>query len=349
MVEASDEIFFVFDPHSLQFNYVNDAFEHFSRRNASELYQTPRLFLELIHPEDRTHILKQLGKLLEDKVNSVLDFRILRDDGVERWVRLKVCPILRRGKVSYLSGILVDDSARKLGIFIMQSVNSWKDTTLEILAHELTGPMGVVIELSKAVAGKLPKESSNEAREWLLIIEEICSRNLKLVQNIIKRESLQSVQTIANMERFELVEEIRQVVDIYKRSPLNEHRKFIYTHSHDELYANVDGMKYLQIINNLLSNAVKFTSDGNTIRIHLEQLEKTFLLTVSDDGIGIPKELRPMIFDKYTTAGRRGTDGQASVGLGMWIIKNYVEVHNGSVWLESEVGVGTKIFVELPL
>jgi len=349
MAETADEIFFVFDPKTLQFTYVNDAFEHFSKRNAADLYENPRLFLDMIHPDDRVDAVKQLDRLLVDKVNSLLDFRILREDGVERWVRLKVCPILRGEEVSYLSGILEDDSARKMGIFNMQSINSWKNSTLEILAHELTGPIGIAQELSKAVARKLPEDTVGDARELLSMIEEICRRNLELVHKIIKRESLQTLNVNGNLERFELVGEIRQVIDIYLHSPLNAERQFLFTHSHDELFANVDGMKYLQIVNNLLSNAVKFTAPGGIIKIHLERLEKTFLLIVGDDGIGIPKHLQPMLFDKYTLAGRQGTDGQPSVGLGMWIIKKYAEVHHGRVWFESEENVGTKIFVELPL
>lgn len=349
MAESSDEIFFVFDPVSLKFNYVNDAFEHFGRRSAEELYENPRLFLELIHPEDRVHVLKHFDNLLHDKVNSVTDFRILREDGVQRWVRLKVCPILKDGAVEYLSGILEDDSTRKSGIFNMQSVNAWKNSTLEILAHELTGPMGIVQELSKAVTKTLPDEKFRDARRWLSMIEEICRRNLELVQTIIKRESLQTVETTLSLERFELVGEVRQVIDVYLQSQLNAQRNFVFTHSHGELFANVDGMKYLQIVNNLLSNAVKFTSEGGTIKVHLELLENTFLLTVADDGIGVPKNLQPMLFEKYTPAGRKGLDGQPSVGLGMWIIKRYVEMHHGRIWFESEEHVGTKLFVELPL
>lgn len=349
MVESSDEIFFVFDPKSLQFTYVNNAFEHFSRRNAEELYRDPQLFLELIHPDDRIYVNKHFNQLLIEKVNSVLDFRILRGDGVERWVRLKVCPILRDGTVSYLSGILEDDSARKLGIFNMQSINSWKNSTLEILAHELTGSISIVQELTKAVVKKLPEDVVGEASEWLSMIGEICKRNLGLVQTIIKKESLQTVEIKGNLERFELVGEISEVIEIYLRSQLQAQRKFVFTHSHDQLFASVDGMKYLQIVNNLLSNAVKFTDKGGTIKIHLEHLEKTFLLTVSDDGIGIPKNLQPLLFHKYTPAGRQGTDGQPSVGLGMWIIKKYVEAHHGTIWFESEENVGTKFFVELPL
>jgi len=111
----------------------------------------------------------------------------------------------------------------------------------------------------------------------------------------------------------------------------------------------VDSMKFLQIINNLISNAVKFSDKNGTIRIHLEKLEGTSLLTVSDNGIGIPRKLQPFVFDKHTVAGRTAPNGQESVGLGMWIVKTFAEAHGGNVWLESEEGEGTTVYVEIPL
>ena len=78
-------------------------------------------------------------------------------------------------------------------------------------------------------------------------------------------------------------------------------------------------------------------------------METTFLVTVTDDGIGIPKSLRPILFKKYTKAGGAGVDGEDSIGLGMWIVKSLTESHGGRVWFESEVNNGTKFYLEIPL
>lgn len=107
-------------------------------------------------------------------------------------------------------------------------------------------------------------------------------------------------------------------------------------------------MKFLQIINNLVSNAIKFTRENGQITVQLEKLEKTALITVADNGIGIPKSLHPILFNKYTKAGRKGVDGEESFGLGMWIVKSLTEAHKGRVWFESEEGKGSKFYVEIP-
>jgi two-component system sensor histidine kinase VicK len=108
-------------------------------------------------------------------------------------------------------------------------------------------------------------------------------------------------------------------------------------------------MKFLQIVNNLISNAIKFTKENGVIKVDLQQLEKSVLITVADNGIGIPKSMQPVLFKKYTKAGRTGVDGEESVGLGMWIVKSLTEAHNGRVWFESEEDKGSKFYVEIPV
>jgi two-component system, OmpR family, sensor histidine kinase VicK len=349
MAEHSDEIFFIFNPDELKFIYINDAFEHFTKKKCGDLYDHPKLFMEMIHPEDQQYVRKNFNALLTNTVNSFLDFRIVRADGVERWVRLKVYPLLKKNRIRYLTGILEDDSARKLGIFNMQKINGWKDATLEILAHDLRGPISIVEGLAKAIGKKLPESENREIHEWTRMIAEISRRNLNLVHDIITMESLDTVNVEVNKERMELVSEVNEVMNVYLNSQLKAEKRFVFTHSHDHIYAEVDCMKYLQIVNNLVSNAIKFTGKAAEITVHLEQLESTVLTVVSDNGIGIPKSLQPVLFCKYTKAGRKGQDGQKPVGLGMWIVKSYTEAHGGRVWFESKENAGSKFYVEIPL
>lgn len=349
MADQSDEIFFIFNPDGMRFTYINEAFHHFTQKDCAELYDHPKLFLEMIHPEDQQYVRRNFNNLLTNKVNSFLDFRIVRTDGVERWVRLKVYPILEEQRIKYLTGILEDDSARKLGIFNMQKINGWKDAALEILAHDLRGPISIVASLARAIDKKVPVGENKEIHEWTRMIAEISRRNINLVHDIIRMESLDTVHVEVDKERMELVSEINQVMNVYLNSQLTAEKHFAFTHSHDRIYAEVDSMKYMQIINNLISNAIKFTGKGAKIAIHLEKLESTVLTIVSDNGIGIPKSLQPFLFNKYTKAARKAKDGQKPIGLGMWIVKSYAEAHGGRIWFESEERVGSKFYVEIPL
>lgn len=109
----------------------------------------------------------------------------------------------------------------------------------------------------------------------------------------------------------------------------------------------VNNDKFSRVISNLISNAVKFSHSNSTILITTQYTTESVLIKVADNGIGIPKQMQEVIFDKFTKAGRKGTAGEKSFGLGMSIVKQIVELHGGKIWLESEENKGTTIYIEL--
>jgi two-component system sensor histidine kinase VicK len=346
MINQSDEVYFIFDTSKNCFAYINEAFTIITKRETSELLKNPRNLLRLIHKEDLSYIKQAFKYLPNKKTKSLLDFRICRHDETERWIRLKIYPIISEQKVAYITGVAEDDTARKSSIFNMQKVNGWKDSNLEILSHDLRGPIGTVQMLSSIIRKKMPE--NEEVQKLAQMIEDISKRNISLIQDLLTRETLDTAEVEISLERLDVVWEIRQAMDIYMVAQKNIQRNIRYTHSHDQIYAEIDSMKFLQIINNLVSNAIKFTHENGHIKVHVEKLEQTFLVTVSDDGIGVPKSLQPVLFRKYTKAGRTGVNGEESIGLGMWIVKTVAEGHKGKVWFESEPKKGSTFYVEIP-
>jgi two-component system sensor histidine kinase VicK len=347
MNDLSDEVCFIFDTNESRFEYVNNAFETITKRNKTELINSPKLLFKMIHKEDLSYIKQAVKFLLKKKTRSLLDFRICRLDKTERWIRLKVYPIIKEDKIAFLTGTAEDDTARKSSIFNMQKVNGWKDSNLEILSHDLRGPIGTIQMLSSIIGKKIP--DNKEVQKLAGMIEDISKRNITLIQSLLTREALDTAQVGVSLERLDVVWEVHQAMDIYLEAQQNIEKHISYTHSHDHIYAELDSMKFLQIVNNLVSNAIKFTRENAHIKVHLEKMDKTFVLTVKDDGIGIPKKLQPVLFNKYTNAGRTGLKGEESIGLGMWIVKALTEVHKGKVWFESETRKGTTFYVEIPL
>lgn len=348
MIEQSDETFLIYDVAAARFIYANPSFETITKRSLEQLLNEPSSLMKSIHPEDQELAKKVFKHLLRKKTSTLLDFRIVRPDHTERWIRLKTYPIMGDKKIEYLTGIMEDDSARKASILNMQKVNGWKDSILEILAHDLRGPISIVKMLASAIEQQLDGNDNKEIHKWTKMIEEISRRNIQLIHTLVKKESLDTAGVAVNKERKDLVWEIAEVMKIYDNSQRNTQKQFEFTYSHDAIYAQIDSMRFLQIINNLVSNAIKFTRADGIIKVHIERLEHSALITVTDNGIGIPPRLQPKVFNKYTEAGRSGVDGQESIGLGMWIVKSFTEAHGGRVWLESVEGEGTSIYVEIP-
>jgi two-component system sensor histidine kinase VicK len=327
MTDQSEEICLIYNVPEEHFDYINTAFEKITKRKRKSFTDNPKALIRFVHKDDLPYLKNAFEHLLENKRGGLLNFRIRRPDKTERWIRLKVAPIVEKGKLLYLTGLGEDDSARKASIFNMQKINGWKDANLEILTHDLRGPIGSVQMLTSIIDKKMP--NNPELQKLTSMITEISKRNIELIQTLLKEEFLATEEVEISKERLDVVWEINQAMDIYILSQENIQKKIQFTHSHNQIYAEVDSMKFLQIINNLVSNAIKFTHDNGHIKVHAEKLESSFLVTVKDNGIGIPKSLQPLLFKKYTKAGREGLEGEESVGLGMWIVKNLTEVHGG--------------------
>lgn len=110
----------------------------------------------------------------------------------------------------------------------------------------------------------------------------------------------------------------------------------------------IDSLKLMQVMNNLISNAIKFTPENGVIEVEIEDKQASVQIVVRDNGIGIPEELQPYLYDKFTRARRRGLNGEDAVGLGMSIIKTIIELHGGNIRLESKENEGSAFFITIP-
>jgi signal transduction histidine kinase len=109
-----------------------------------------------------------------------------------------------------------------------------------------------------------------------------------------------------------------------------------------------DREKLWRVFSNLIGNAIKFSAERGLITIRMESIENNILVSVQDNGIGIPAELQENVFDLSGKAKRKGTAGEASFGLGLVICKQIVELHNGKIWFATAQGSGTTFYVQLP-
>jgi two-component system sensor histidine kinase VicK len=226
----------------------------------------------------------------------------------------------------------------------MQKINAKKDSMLEILSHDLRGPIGIVQNLASLIEKKLPKLRNKAVHEWIGIIQTICERNIALIRDLVHQEFLESAEVEISKERLDLVWEINRAIEYYRISQENLNKVLVFSASQERIFAKIDSIKFMQVINNPVSNAIKFSRDNGLIQVHVEKKENTIVVSVSDNGIGIPKEMQPYVFDKFTRARRPGLKGEESVGLGMSIIKTIVDMHDGKISLESEENKGTPFY-----
>jgi two-component system sensor histidine kinase VicK len=102
------------------------------------------------------------------------------------------------------------------------------------------------------------------------------------------------------------------------------------------LYARINTQRFHRVIDNLISNALKFSKNGTAIEVHLRHKSSKVFIEVTDHGVGIPKDMLPFVFERFTKAGRPGLQGEHSTGLGLSIARQIVENHAGEIDVDSE-------------
>ncbi|RZK47755.1 MAG: PAS domain-containing sensor histidine kinase [Pedobacter sp.] len=344
LADRSSELFFIFDLQQDQFTYMNKAcLDFFGLENINI---RSRLLLNMIHPEDRGYLLFNLKKCIDGDSVSDVECRV-ESKKKHQW--LSITPFLaNENSDRLLIGQAKDITSVKAKTEVLNNHNIKKNSILSILAHDLAGPIGVIGSLSTLLAQDTENLKNSSIDRNIEFISKISKSSIKLIRDFLDQEFLESSQVHLFKVRVELTEKIKSNMEKYIEMQNNLKINFSYDSNKPKIYAEIDEDKFMQVINNLISNALKFTPDGGNISLYVEENKKKVLVSIADNGIGIPEKYHSILFDKFSAARRNGLKGEHSTGLGMSIIKTIVEWHEGRIWFESVENKGTTFYIEIP-
>ncbi len=300
-----------------------------------------------LHPEDIAGFEHAVSVTLAEDRRFKFEGRVLRKDGTVRWVELYGRSQPRSAASAYLVGTIADITERKEVEEKLRDADRRKDEFLAMLAHELRNPLapiGAAAELLKT--GKLDAERVRKTSE---IISRQVSHMTNLVDDLLDvsrvTRGLVTLEKVALDMRHIVTDAVEQV------SPLIQQKRHTLTL---HLIAGVttvmgDNKRLVQIVSNLLNNAAKYTPSGGNIALRTEVEAGMVILTVSDDGIGIERQLAGRVFELFTQAEHTPDRSSGGLGLGLALVKNLVELHGGTVGCVSAgAGRGSIFRVALP-
>ena len=261
--------YFIFEQKQKCFSYLNQSMGEIWELELNTIFKNPALLLKSIHPEDADHVVSCYEESLENKAEKKYEFRLLFNER-EKYVRASVFT-LNHGQNEYLLGTIEDTTVMRHNKIHIEQINSRKNITLEVLAHDLKEPLGMIRLAASSIEESVASTGDAKTIDTLQFIKDMCARNLLLVRSMINREFLKSSIVEIGKERADLVWELRDVVRFYKRSKLGKTKHIQFTSPSDHIYLRLDTMKFLQVINNLISNALKFTADDGHIGLHAEE------------------------------------------------------------------------------
>lgn len=343
MVEHDVRMCFALDLSTQRLLYVNNAFKRFF--DSSHLSFSLKYLLSLVHEEDINILLTGFKRMMHDNFKEEIELRLNLGQNRLHYIKLNLHLSSINPKL-ILTGYFEDISTYKEEYFKLRRYANSKSAVSNILAHDLAGPLGNIQMFSKFIAKDLEDNKVQDTYELVKDIEKISDQGLNLIQDYVKGEFLESANGPLTLNDVDLVKPLSDLVEKYQETVRN--RLSIQFHSsHESILTRIDEQKFLQAIGNLVSNAIKFTPEGGEIQVLVSKQDKTILISVSDNGVGISKKHHANLFEKFNTARRPGLQGQPSVGLGMSIIKTIVEWHRGKIWFDSQENSGTTFYIEL--
>lgn len=347
LIEKSSHICFAYHIRLKQFIYLNKAFRLFFQLTGESIKYDENIFFRCIHEDYVEYAKDTYQKLMEQELVQGVILRMKLHDDSLRTMELEASLFHIAGE-AYIAGIANDITEEFNQLFVVNKFAEKKNAILEILSHDLTAPLGNIqmcAALIKSDGHSLEKAVVNELLDKIIVNSE---RSLKLIRAFLEKEFLETFKAALVKLRINLVEKIANFVEEFKKAGSRVNRSIIVSANTNLVYVHADEPKFIQVLQNLLSNAIKFTHEGGIINITITDRETNVLVTIEDNGIGIPAQLQKDLFERFSKAGRMGLQGEKSVGLGMSIIKKIIEWHGGKIWFVSEENKGTTFFIEIP-
>lgn len=305
-----------------------DGFEVLQRaRTIPRSSNTPFLFLSAIRRQDAVKRGLQLGAVdyitkpynideLVQKVRTLAQMKLLQDDLMTANKRL-------------------------------QRHNDEKNRMMKVVSHDLRSPLSGIRGLAKILAKPDVASDAETVAEYAEIISSTADSLYRLVSDLLSVANIENSTHLAlSCREFSLQSMVESCCDSFH--VLAHDKKIRLEIDVSDTHIVADEPKLLQVMNNLLSNAIKFTPEGGKIIIRAHSDDNETHIEVTDTGIGIPQDVVETLFDFTGSHRRVGTNNEESFGLGMPIIKSYVELHGGEISVQSIEGEGTTFTIRIP-
>jgi signal transduction histidine kinase len=309
---------------------------------------TEQLFIDMAENEEHARTLKETGAR-----SAIIAPMIARGE--------------TRGAIAWFSAsgnrqfddddlALAQDLARRAALAIdnarlyrkaQQAIDA-RDDVLAVVSHDLGNPLSAIrIGTTLLLSGLTEAEKEEGGWKHIVGIRNSAEQMERLIKDLLEVKRIEAGQLSVERTKVSVAPLIHEAIELH--STIAEGKGI-------KLRANINGElpsvyadreRILQTFSNLLGNAVKFTPDGGEVRIEAEARDDEVLFSVIDTGPGISPADQRHVFDRYwqAKARRRGRQG---IGLGLVIVKGIIEAHGGRIWVQSEVGAGSRFSFSLP-
>ncbi len=340
-VESSNEAIAITDPKGR----VVDANNAWYTLIGMDAIHASKEFFASFEEHTESITMRHLKKALGDATSFISDdMRSVRPNhnGEEYTAEMSVSPVLEDGRAIFFVVIAEDITKRK-------EIDRAKTEFVSLASHQLRTPLSAIRWYSEMLMKEMGGSLTETQKSYL---EEVYNANLRMIELVnallnVSRIDMGTVQSVP--EKLIIIPIVKSVLGELYPSIVEKKLSVHEEYAPDLPEQWFDPKQMRMIFQNLLSNAVKYTPEKGSIEVVVRTEGENIFFSISDSGIGIPKEQQPQIFNKLFRADNAREVDTTGTGLGLYIIKAVIEKHGGSLRFESEVGTGTTFYGILPI
>ncbi len=335
-----------------EIEYVNPAFSDITGYVSNEVVGRNARILS--SGQESVHIFRELWQ-------TILDRRIWRGELLNKkkngelyWESLVISPILNeQSEISHFVAVMEDitkkrqhDEALKQREDDLRQANITKDKFFGIIAHDLKNPFNAIIGFTSLLLLEYENLSEAERRSYIENINLASSTTYRLLENLLEWSRTQTGKIKFAPGTFDLNSVVNEVMSLLQSQAAKKGIKLISEIPFNTLvYADKNMIR--TVLRNLFSNGIKFSSKGE-VRIAAKKKKMSIEVCVSDTGVGIPEEGIDKIFKLDEQYLAEGTEFEKGTGIGLILSKEFVNKHNGNIWVKSKKNMGSKFYFTLP-
>ncbi|MFP5116273.1 cell wall metabolism sensor histidine kinase WalK [Bacillaceae bacterium C204] len=275
--------------------------------------------------------------LLEEKDSIILDYSTNKE---RYFLRANFSVIQKEtGFVNGLIAVLHD-------ITDQEKIDAERREFVANVSHELRTPLTTMRSYLEALADGAWRDEEI-APNFLEVTRTETERMIRLVNDLLQLSKMDSTDYRLTIEWVNFVDFFDRIIDRFEMSK-EQNVTFKRKLPKHAIFVEVDEDKMTQVLYNIISNALKYSPEGGQVTFSMKEKDEQIIVSISDQGVGIPKENIGKIFDRFYRVDKARTRKLGGTGLGLAIAKEMVNAHGGAIWVTSEEGKGTKISFSLP-
>ncbi|GAB4512394.1 MAG: hypothetical protein OHK0046_11850 [Anaerolineae bacterium] len=309
----------------------------------------------LAEPYHSTHV-RELLRYLESSTDH--EMVGMRENGETFPIYLAISKV-QLGERTIFTAIIQDVTERKrmeaeildkqklsIALEKEREMRDLKNRFITMMSHELRTPLASILLSSDMLKHYGEQAPADEKRLYLENISTQVGHLTEMIKDVQTLSRSDSSSSLFMPQLTDLVIYCRGIVDEFNLNHHKSHRLF-FSAVHENMPTLLDHKLMRQVLTNILTNAIKYSGDGGDIRVVISNGSRNARIQVVDEGIGIPEEDLPHLFEPFHRG--RNVENLAGTGLGLAIAKQAIELHGGSIGIESQQGIGTVVTILLPL